>query len=63
MSYSNKYIAGDRLVDCDICGFTYRYSQMRKQDGLTVCPKDFNKDQPRDTAPKPRTINPLPEVE
>lgn len=47
MPYSQFYIPGDRLVDCDICGLSYRRSQMRKgimgpQKGLYVCPYDFD---------------------
>lgn len=53
MPYSRKYIPGDRLVDCDVCGFTYRRSQMRrgvtgKQKGLIVCPDDFDSIHPNE---------------
>lgn len=53
MPYSRKYIAGDRLVDCDVCGLTYRRSQMRKgvstkQKGLYVCPSDYDQKHPND---------------
>lgn len=64
MPYSNKYIKGEMLVTCDVCGFDYRLSQMRKgvagsQKGLNVCPKDFDPEHPRDNPPKlrsPRTL-------
>lgn len=41
------YIPGDRLYRCDICGFGYRFSQMRKgvaelQKGFDVCPDCFD---------------------
>lgn len=58
MAYSKQYIPGDRLVDCEICGFTYRFSEMRrgvsgKQKGLVTCPLCFDPPHPRDTV-KPR---------
>lgn len=42
MPQFRDYIPGDRLVDCDVCGFTYRVSQVQrgvagKQKGLVVC--------------------------
>ncbi len=51
--YTQGYIPGDRRVECDICGFVYRYSQMRRgvqlyQAGLIVCPRDFDPIHPRD---------------
>lgn len=30
VTYSKRYIPGDRLLTCSICGFDYRLSQMRK---------------------------------
>jgi len=53
MSVSRTYVLGDRKVDCDICGYTYRFSQMRKgvsgkQVGLNVCPDCFDEEHPRD---------------
>ncbi len=47
MPYSEHYIPGNRLVICDICGFEYRFSQMRKgvsgkQKGLNVGPVCFD---------------------
>lgn len=67
MPFSKTYIPGDRLVDCDICSFTYRFSQMRrgvagKQKGLIVCPPDFDEKHPNDFEVKLRTKKPLPEV-
>lgn len=47
MSYSEVYIPGDRLVECEICGFEWRFSQMRKgvsgkQIGFIVGPNCFD---------------------
>jgi len=43
------YIAGDHWVVCDVCGFEYRHSIMRKRwDGLVVCPWDFELRHPQD---------------
>jgi len=47
MRVSNHYIKGNRIIDCDICGFTYRFSQMckgvsGKQKGFIVCPKCYS---------------------
>lgn len=67
MPYTNRYIPGDRLMTCDICGFDYRYSDMRKgvalgQKGRTVCPVDFDEPHERDTTPKLAPARPLPKV-
>ena len=29
-TYTDRYIPGDRLMTCAVCGFDYRLSQMRK---------------------------------
>jgi hypothetical protein len=55
----NQYVSGDRLVTCDICGFTYRRSQIRRgiaqgQQGLLVCPEDFDTPHPLDDRKPPR---------
>lgn len=60
MPYSKVYKKGDRLVDCDICGFTYRFSEMRlgvsgKQKGLEVCPICYDSLHPNE---KPFTLRP-----
>jgi hypothetical protein len=67
MPYSKTYIPGDRLVECDICGFTYRFSQMRRgvseeQKGYIVGPKCFDPVHPNETPVKIRPPRPLPEV-
>lgn len=67
MPYSNHYIPGDRLVECDICGFTYRWSDIRKgiaegQKGFSVCPTDFDPIHPRETTPTLRPKKPLKDI-
>ena len=42
-----RYIPGDRWIRCDGCGFTYRYSRIKKgvslrQKGFAVCPRCFD---------------------
>lgn len=56
---SNVYIPGDRLVECDICGFIWRRSDMRLgvaegQKGYIVCPRDYDPVHPRENIPSPR---------
>ena len=53
MPYSRRYIPGDRLYQCDVCGFDYRFSQMRKgishkQKGFDVCPTCFDPKHPNE---------------
>jgi len=41
------YIPGDRLVECEVCGFGYRHSRIRvgvmpRQKGLYVCPTCYD---------------------
>ena len=60
----SRGIIGERQMDCDVCGFTYLYSQMRrgvagKQKGLIVCPPDFDDEYPDEPTPIPRKV---PEV-
>ena len=43
------YKPGDHWVTCDVCGFNYRQSMMRKRwDNLIVCPYDFELRHPQD---------------
>lgn len=47
------YKPGDRWVECDVCGFGYRFSRMRlgvagRQKGLAVCPVCFDPIHPFD---------------
>ncbi len=54
MPQYSTYIPGDRLVDCDVCGFTYRVSEVRrgvmgKQKGLVICAPCFDPIHERET--------------
>lgn len=47
MNPGKHYIKGDRIINCDGCGFTYRFSQMRKgvsgtQKGFIFCPECYD---------------------
>ena len=45
----NSYHKGDWKVICDVCGFQYLASQLRKRwDNLMVCPADWETRQPQD---------------
>jgi len=68
MPYSRVYIPGDRLVECDICGFGYRRSEMRKgifgtQKGRNVCPRDFDEKHPNDDKVGHRTEGKLEKIQ
>jgi len=42
------YKHGDRNAICDLCGFEYKLSQLRKRwDGLLVCRKDWEPEHPQ----------------
>lgn len=42
------FVLGDPKASCDVCGFVYNLSALRKQwDGLMVCPADFNHRHPQ----------------
>jgi hypothetical protein len=57
----NRYKKGDRLADCDVCGFTYYASQLRKRwDGVMVCAADYEERHPQDLLRIPRTERPVP---
>lgn len=67
MKSQTRYIPGDRLVECDVCGFDYRFSEMRRgvakgQQGLEVCPVCFDRPHPRDEKVILRKKNPIPQV-
>ena len=50
MSYVSNhwYKPGDWNVICDVCGFRFKSSKLRKRwDGLMVCDKDFEHDHPQ----------------
>lgn len=43
------WINGDHWVVCDVCGWEYRQSIMKKRwDGLVVCPDDWEIRHPQD---------------
>ena len=49
MSYKPTYKKSDWLGDCDICGFTYKASQLELQwDQLRACRTCFTPRQPQD---------------
>jgi len=38
----DKFKAGDWNAQCDVCGFSYKASKMKRRwDGLYVCEEDF----------------------
>ena len=48
--YENDFILGDYKSCCDVCGFNFKGSQLRKRwDGAMVCSKDFELRHPQDT--------------
>lgn len=43
------YIPGDYWMVCEVCGFEYRSSRMRKRwDGANVCEKDWEQRHPQE---------------
>ncbi len=53
----HRAIPGDRLMLCDICGYEYHVSDLKKgkaegQRGLNVCEKDYDPIHPRENTPK-----------
>lgn len=67
MSVSTAYIPGDRKVECEICRFTWRFSQMRRgvsgsQKGLLVGPDCFDPVHSADIPHKLRKVPPLEKV-
>jgi hypothetical protein len=43
-----SYIAGNWNAICDVCGFKFKASEMRKRwDGLMTCAHDFEQDHPQ----------------
>lgn len=46
---SDRFILGDANAICDICGFKYKLSHLKKQwDGAMACEKDFSLRNPQD---------------
>lgn len=67
MPKEHFYIPGDRYVECDVCAFTMRRSQVRKgvflaQKGLNVCPKCFDPVHPNERHPRHRPEGKLVEI-
>lgn len=49
MTYQTTYVKGDSNKVCDVCGFQYKGSQLRKRwDGLLVCSADWEPRHPQD---------------
>ena len=49
MSYTSRYDKGDWKADCDVCGRTYKASELQKRwDGLMCCRHDWEIRQPQD---------------
>lgn len=62
-----KYIPGNRYIECDVCGFTYRFSAMKKgiaegQRGWNVCPADYDPVHPRERRVKLTPKQPTKDV-
>jgi len=62
-------ILGDHNAICDVCGFQYKGSQLKKRwDGALVCHKDFEQRHPQDfvrAVPERQSVRdarPLPEL-
>ena len=59
--FPRGYIPGDRLVECDVCGLTKRFTAVRRagpredQSGFIVCPNCGDDGRhPREDRPKNR---------
>lgn len=49
MSYQPTFKSGDYKADCDVCGRTFKASQLRKRwDGLMTCTSDWEIRHPQD---------------
>lgn len=49
MGHADYYKSGDYNAVCDLCGFKYKFSKLRKTwDGLYSCPKCWEPRQPQD---------------
>lgn len=50
MAYQNDFVLGDTKACCDVCGFDYKGSQLKKRwDGAMVCAEDWEPRHPQDT--------------
>jgi hypothetical protein len=58
MSYINDFVLGDSKSCCDVCGFDYKRSQLKKRwDGALVCNKDWEQRHPQDNIKIPGERN------
>ena len=59
MAYIRNFILGDSKSVCDVCGFHYKHSQLRKRwDNAMVCPEDWEPRHPQDMIkPRPEKNN------
>lgn len=49
MGHADKLVLGDWNAICDVCGFKYKASQLKKRwDGFMVCPEDWEVRHPQD---------------
>ncbi len=47
--YTNDFILGDSKAVCDVCGFHFKQSELRKRwDGAMTCSKDNEPRHPQD---------------
>lgn len=61
MSYKQSYVPGDWKANCDVCGFTFKASELKDRwDGLKVCDKDWEARHPIDFLKAPEGERPLP---
>jgi hypothetical protein len=50
----STYVPGDYNATCDVCGFEYKASKLRRRwDGFMVCDKDFETRHPQDLIKSP----------
>lgn len=57
----NTLKLGDYNCICDVCGFKYKASQMKKRwDGAIVCGPDWETRHPMDFLKSPKEADPLP---
>lgn len=58
---NDKYVHGTSNAICDVCGFKYKLSDLRKRwDGMLVCNEDWESRHPLDYPPSIRP-NSVPE--
>jgi len=56
-----NYVQGEWNVICDVCGFKFKSSQLKKRwDGFMVCKDDWETPNPQQYARVPRTEKPIP---